>query len=137
MIITGLDGKKYSWKITRYNTPLENCSSYHLRVRNLLQEIFPYDRIYEEIVIPGIKTDLNNKSLRADFYIHSHRLMVEVHGEQHYFFNKFFHTNKLEFFRAKKLDSLKNRWCKLNNIKLIILPYHQNDEEWRKTICST
>ena len=134
MQIVGLDGKTYSWKITRYNTKAEHCSKIHLRARLLLSTLFPFDKIYEEVVIPGIKVEINNRSLIADFYIHTPRLMIEVQGEQHYKHIHFFHTNKLEYFRAKKLDNLKKQWCAINNIRLVELPYNQNDEQWTSII---
>jgi hypothetical protein len=134
MNVIGLDGNTYSWKITRYNKKSEFCSSFHLRARLLLVELFPYDKIYEEVVIPGIKNETNIKSLTADFYIHTPRLMIEVQGEQHYKYVPFFHNNKLQFLKAKKLDKLKEKWCLINNIRLIELKYNQTDEEWASII---
>lgn len=125
----GLDGKEYPWNVVKY-TGKEACSSYHLRARNLLNKLYPYDIAYEEVVLPGIKTEISNRVLVADFYIIRLKLMIEVQGEQHYKFVQFFHANKLEFFRAKRLDSLKKQWCELNGITLVELPYNETDEEW-------
>jgi hypothetical protein len=134
MKVIGLDEKEYAWKITRYNKPRDNCSTLHSRARNLLKQIFQYDNIYEEVILPGIKTEINNRPLIIDFYINAPKIAVEVQGEQHYNFVSFFHTNKLEYFRAKKLDALKHKWCNINNIRLVILPYNQSDEDWEKLI---
>ena len=136
MKVLGLDSKEYSWNITKYNTQSGNCSSYHERARQILTELFPYDKIYEEVVLPGVVSDFSKRPLIADFYIHFYRLMIEVQGEQHYSYNTFFHKNKLEFFRAQRLDNLKQKWCNINAIKLITLPYNKNDDEWRYIICS-
>ena len=135
MKIIGLDNKEYSWRFTKYNRQREDCSLLHLRARKILYDLFPFDIIYEEVVLPGIYTEINIKSLIADFYIHRPRLMIEVQGEQHYNFNRFFYGNKLEYFRARKLDTLKKKWCQINNITLIELPYNETDEQWRKKIC--
>jgi hypothetical protein len=134
MKVVGLDQKEYSINIVKYNRQLDSCSSLHLRARKLLALLFPYDNIYEEVVLPGIKTEINNKSLVIDFYIHFQRIAVEVQGEQHSKFTPFFHGNKLEFFRAKRLDNLKRQWCDKNNIVLLELPYNEIDEQWSQRI---
>ena len=46
-------------------------------------------------------------------------IMVEVHGEQHHKFNKFFFSNKLSFYKAQARDRDKKEWCDINSIKLI------------------
>lgn len=130
MKVIGLDQKEYSLNLVRYNKPRENCSSYHLRARTLLKQLFPYDIIFEEVVLPGIKTEIANRPLLLDFYINSQKLAIEIHGEQHYKHVKFFHSNKLEFFRARKLDNLKRQWCSINKIRLIELPYNKDNKEW-------
>ena len=130
MKVIGLDNKKYTWNFTKHKQINTNCSDLHWRARKLLWTLFPFDIIYEEVTIPGIKSEITHKSLIADFYIHTYRLMIEVQGEQHYKFSQFFHNNQLMFFRAQKLDKLKYKWCKLNKIHLIELPYNKTDDEW-------
>jgi hypothetical protein len=134
MKIIGLDQKEYAWNITKYNESHENCSIPHSRARILLHNLFPYDQIYEEVVIPGIKTEINNRPLLLDFYIHFHRIAIEVQGEQHHKHIQFFHHNKLEYFRSRKLDSLKRQWCRINGITLVELPYNMSDQDWEHTI---
>jgi hypothetical protein len=134
MKVVGLDQKEYSINIVKYNRQLDSCSSLHLRARKLLALSFPYENIYEEVVLPGIKTEINNRPLLLDFYIHFQRIAVEVQGQQHSEYTPFFHTNKLEFFRAKRLDGLKRQWCLLNNITLVELPYNLSDEQWSQII---
>ena len=134
MKVIGLDQKEYSLNLVKYNQQRESCSSLHLRARILLRQLFPYDIIFEEMILPGIKSEIVIRSLILDFYINSQKLAIEVQGEQHYKHINFFHTNKLEYFRAKKLDNLKKQWCAINNIRLVELPYNQNDEQWTSII---
>jgi hypothetical protein len=96
--------------------------------------MFPYDVVGEELVIPGVKTEINNRPLLLDFYIHSLRLALEIQGQQHSEFVSFFHGNKLEFFRAKRLDGLKRKWCELNHITLLELLYNESDQDWENRI---
>ena len=67
-------------------------------------------------------------------FLPSRRILIEVHGEQHYNFNKFFFKNKLEFYKAKARDSDKRRWCESNEIELLELNYNEDVDDWREKI---
>lgn len=127
--VIGLDNKEY--KLTLSNKKRIVCSEHHLRARKLLKEIFPLELIFEEVALPGSSA---KKQLFADFYIHSIKLMIEVNGEQHYSKNSFFHKNHADFIKGKLRDKDKQNWCEINNISLVVLPYMENDDEWRKRI---
>ena len=71
---------------------------------------------------------------RADLFIPNRSLLIEVHGEQHYKFNKFFYKDKLSFYRAKARDSEKKEWCSLNDITLIEFNYNEDVDDWRRKI---
>ena len=134
MIIQSLDGKEYNWNpsASQANTPKR--SSLHIKAKNLLDILFPYDRILEEISLVGSKTERRKSTLRADLFIPNRSLLIEVHGEQHYKFNKFFYKDKLSFYRAKARDSEKKEWCSLNDITLIEFNYNEDVDDWRRKI---
>jgi hypothetical protein len=134
MNILGLDGKNYSWNPSANQADTENRSSLHMMAKDLLNELFPHDRVLEEVSLPGSKTKYRNTVLRADFFIPNRNLIIEVHGEQHYKFNKFFFKNKLHFYRAKARDNDKREWCDINSIKLVELNYNEDINEWRRKI---
>ncbi len=134
MEIKGIDGKTYKWNPYLHSGAKSSCSRYHLQARNLLKELYPMDIIHEEVTLPGTKNRVNSKSMYADFYIHSYRLMIEVQGEQHYKFNAHFFTTKLDFRIAQTRDAIKQDWCELNGITLIALPYKETIDEWRTRI---
>ena len=139
MKVTGINGKEYHWNLTAYNV-FDNDgrkrSKYHVRARQLLKEIFNSYRILEEVKLPG-STELHRKSvLYLDFFIPSINLAIEIHGQQHYEFNPFFHKNKADFLKAKARDEDKISWCKLNNIDIVILKYSESNDEWRERIKS-
>lgn len=137
MKVTGINGKEYTWNLTGYdvfNDDKRKRSKYHIRARNLLKEIYNSYRILEEVKLPG-STALHRKSvLYLDFYIPSIKLGVEVHGEQHYEYNPFFHRSKADFIKGQVRDDDKINWCELNGIELITLKYSESDDEWRKRI---
>lgn len=130
MKVIGLDGKEYSINLTKYTIKRQSCSKLHERARSLLEYMFPYYKICEEITLPGTKTERQTKPLIADFYIHQKRLMIEVQGEQHYKHNDFFFHDKMTFFKSKSRDNLKVQWCNNNNIYLVELPFNETNDEW-------
>lgn len=137
MKVKGINGKEYVWNLSKYDVFYDDKrkrSKYHIRARNLLKEIFHSYRILEEVKLPG-STELHRKSvLYLDFYIPSLMMAFEVHGEQHYEYNPFFHKSKADFLKAKARDEDKIEWCKLNNIQIVVLNFKESDDEWRKHI---
>jgi hypothetical protein len=129
MIVTGLDNREYKWNL--YNIKKRaKVSSLHARAREILSNLFPCDIIVEEAQLPGIPRQI----LYVDFVVPSEKLIIEVQGEQHYRFNAFFHDNKTDFYKAVARDNLKKRFCEINDLTLIELPYTETDDEWRARI---
>ena len=137
MKVIGINGKEYIWNLTAYdvfNDDTRKRSKYHIRARAILKEIYNSYRILEEVKLPG-STALHRKSvLYLDFYIPSIKLGVEVHGQQHYEYNSFFHRSKADFIKGQVRDDDKISWCELNGIELITLKYSESDDEWRQRI---
>jgi hypothetical protein len=135
--VIGINGKEYIWNLTAYdvfNDDKRKRSKYHVRARNVLKEVYNSYRILEEVKLPG-STALHRKSvLYLDFYIPSIKLGVEVHGQQHYEYNSFFHRSKADFIKGQVRDDDKISWCELNGIELITLKYSESDDEWRQRI---
>lgn len=129
--IKDLDGNSISWHITGniVKKGQTNKSSYHLLARKLITDLYPTMQILEEVPIPIRKSE----TLYMDFYIPLIKKCVEVHGEQHYNFIPYYHSNKLAFLKAKKRDKEKQEWCELNNIAYIELPYNLA-EQWENLI---
>ena len=136
MNVKGLDGRDYSWNpgANQAKASDQHKSSIHKKAKILLDTIFPYDRILEEVSLPGTKNQFRRGMLSADFFIPNRDLLIEVHGEQHYKFNNFFYKDKLSFYRAKVRDVDKKEWCELNNIRLVALDYNEDTDEWRRKI---
>ena len=137
MKIQGLDGKTYSWIPSNNIVETEKRSGLHNKARQLLKEEYPNDRILEELVLPGTKTENRKSTLKADFFVPTRSLIVEVHGSQHTEFNNFFFKNKMEFYKAQARDKDKKRWCEMNEFSLIELFHNESIEEWRIKIWMT
>lgn len=72
----------------------------------------------------------------ADFYIPDLGIVIEVHGAQHYKYNKHFFKTEEEFARAQRNDEIKKEWAELNEFVFIELPYNKT-KEWGDIIDGT
>lgn len=61
-----------------------------------------------------------------DFYIECENLIIEFHGIQHYEPKEFFGGEKA-FKEQRKRDKIKEKYCRKNNISLLIIPYWEFD----------
>lgn len=128
MNVLGLDSKEYTISITKYAFPKRKASKGHVKVRELLKELWPFDKALEEVRVPGSKP-----ALFIDFLVPNQRFGVEVHGRQHYEFVSHFHGSKIEFYKSQARDRRKEEWFVINEIHLIVL----NTEEqngWREQL---
>jgi hypothetical protein len=133
MKVKDLAGNTTQWKIggeVVIATDNRQRSGLHIRARKLLKEIFITSQIKEEVSIPVWP----KRTFHLDFYIPITKIAVEVHGKQHYEFNVFFHANRMDFRMQENRDKDKIEWCSINGILLVILPYNEDSNEWRKRI---
>lgn len=122
----GTDGRDYiiDPNKTSINENAESKSGLHVKARTVIKKCFPYSKIYEEVVLLGCN-GIGGKPLRADFLIPDMRVIVEVHGQQHYRYTKHFHNSKAGFDTYIKNDEIKLEWAKINSISCITLPYDE------------
>lgn len=136
MKVIGLDGKSYKWQLSGYMRESTNPSSHHEKVREILKELFPTQIILEEVALPGSGRDV----LFADFFIPHRRLLIEVHGRQHYEHVAHFHgtdtPGKIKFYKSQQRDRNKKEWCDINNITFVELSYKEDENVWRRKISS-
>ena len=128
MIVTDLDGTHTTWKISKAKTRA-STSSYHKQAIKLINKLYPLYSVCEEVPI----NVQNNLWLYIDIYLPTINMALEVHGEQHYKFNPFFHKTRLDFVQQRHNDRLKREWCELNNVAFISLPYDCIDQ-WQSRI---
>jgi hypothetical protein len=131
MLVKDLDGNTNNWLLTGNMSKgkVSNKSSLHLKAREAITSIYPTLQILEEVPVQIRRSE----TLFLDFYIPLKKICFEVHGEQHYKFVAFYHSNMLNFLKAQKRDREKQEWCEHNGIKYIPLPYNQ-ESEWRNYI---
>jgi hypothetical protein len=132
MQIKTLDGSIQNWQLTGYtsNASIERKSSFHLLARELLRQQHPTLQILEEVTVPLRRSEV----VYLDFYIPLLKKAIEVHGEQHYKFTPFYHSNQLAFLKAQKKDREKKEWCLINSIKYVELPYNEAQDQWTERL---
>lgn len=90
-------------------------------VQEILQKLnikYKKEYIFNDCINP--KT---NQKLRFDFYLPGYNVCIEYDGEQHFKYSNTGWNTKENFEKVKYRDNLKNKYCKENNIKLIRIPY--------------
>src|SRR4030042_6223085 len=103
MKVKDFNNKEYNFPPRGYERPLNDSravSDPHLRARNLLRQLYPLQSILEEVPLCGT-------NLRADFYLPFNKLIIEVHGQQHYKDTRYFFATKLDFIHAQHNDQIK------------------------------
>jgi hypothetical protein len=83
------------------------------RVKDLLHGYWDADVVFEELPVAGTRMTL-------DFYNANKKIALEVDGNQHYKFNKFFHSNSRQNFLSQlQRDEHKEYFCEINQIRLV------------------
>jgi len=139
MKVVGLNGREYNINLKKYLVKKNDKtvkSKYHIAARELLSEMFSGYTVLEEVKLPGSRCPSKKSALFLDFFIPTLMLGIEVHGRQHYEFCKFFHKTMAGFLQSNKRDFIKEDWCELNDIELIVLKYSDSIEDWRNQIDS-
>ena len=139
MKVVGLNGREYNINLKKYIVKRNDKtvkSKYHIAARELLADMFSGYTVLEEVKLPGSRCPSKKSALFLDFFIPSLMLGIEVHGRQHYEFCKFFHKTMAGFLQSNKRDFIKEDWCELNDIELIVLKYSDSIEDWRNQIDS-
>lgn len=89
-------------------------SNFQFEVKKFLEKFWIGNVVFEEFPIVGTR-------LTLDFYNANKKIAIEVQGRQHTKYIEFFHQNKINFLNQLKRDQQKERFCELNNIKLLTI----------------
>ena len=122
----------YKWEATIHSRTNLKCgcpqckeSKGEKRIRNYLikKEIpYIYDKSYANCINPE-----TNRKLKWDFRLYkNNNILIEYQGIQHYKCREFFGGEKT-FIQQQKLDKIKEKYAKDNNIKLIVIPHWEKD----------
>jgi len=76
-----------------------------------------------------LNNTVSGHALELDCYNEELKLAVEYNGEQHYRYIPHFHSSKDAYYNLKYRDEMKERLCRENKIRLIIVPYTVKKED--------
>jgi len=88
-------------------------SNIQFHVKQFLKPYWAGHVLYEEFPVYGTK-------LKVDIINFTRRIAIEVHGDQHFKFNKHFHNgSRTNWLNSIKRDDQKLVWLEKNNIQVI------------------
>ncbi len=115
MRLFNINGRLISKNVTKYKVDWDKkCrSKIQFAAKSFFRDYWKNHICYEEFPVFGTR-------LKVDLINFTRKIAVEVQGEQHNQFNKFFHGNS----RQKYLDSIKRdmkkiNWLELNEFKVL------------------
>jgi hypothetical protein len=94
------------------NWEKKSKSNFQFKTKKFLKKYWLNHVVFEELPVAGTKLSL-------DFYNANEKVAVEVQGEQHTKFVKFFHGTKANYVDQLRRDAQKKEFCVINNIKLV------------------
>lgn len=107
-------GKLVSKNVSKYliNWKGKCRSKFQEAVKAFIEPHWGYCIVYEEFPVYGtlMKVDILNSTKK---------IAIEVNGDQHYSYNKFFHGNSIEnYSKSLERDTMKLEWLEKNGYQL-------------------
>tara|TARA_B100000085_G_C18239863_1_gene389478 strand:+ start:70 stop:486 length:417 start_codon:yes stop_codon:yes gene_type:complete len=116
-------GKLQSKQVTRFLVDWDKpCrSKVQFKTKQFLKQFWENQVVYEEFPVYGTK-------MKVDILNATKKIAVEVQGNQHVSFNKFFHNNsRLKYLESIKRDAQKAQWLEKNGYTLVEI--HEKEVE--------
>ena len=124
MRLLNVNGRLVNKNVSKHKIDWDgkSASKIQFKTKQFLKNYWQHHVVYEEFPVYGTK-------LRVDLINFTKKIAIEVHGQQHFEFNKFFHGNsRIKFFQSMKRDWEKSTWLDLNNVRLIELGKKEIDK---------
>ena len=113
MRLLNINGKLVNKNVRKslINWQGKSRSKLQLEFKNFFYLFWRNHIVYEEFPVYGTM-------LKVDFLNTTKRIAVEIQGNQHESFNKFFHENsRLKYLQSIKRDVQKVKWLEMNNFR--------------------
>lgn len=118
---------KGSWKNQFFL--YENASDFHNKLRDIFctDSYFKQLQCFQEVPMSSLVTEYPNNNDAVDWYIESLRLVIELHGEQHYrpvsFANQSYAEKMTNYHNIVYRDNRKKTYLLDNGYMYIEIPY--------------
>lgn len=117
MRLLNINGKLVNKNVNRYRINWDGKSRSNLQFK-FKQFFYPYWKnhiVFEEFPVYG-------SMMKVDIFNATKKIAIEIQGNQHESFNKFFHDNsRLKYLQSIKRDVAKSKWIEINNFKYLEL----------------
>jgi hypothetical protein len=117
MRLLNINGKLVNKNVRNYLVDWQGKSRSKLQFK-FKEFFYPYWKnhiVYEEFPVYG-------SMLKVDLLNATKKIAVEIQGNQHESFNKFFHDNsRLKYLQSIKRDVKKGKWLEMNEFKFLEL----------------
>ncbi len=91
------------------------------KVKQFLKTFWEHHIVYEEFPVFGSR-------MKVDIVNITKYIAVEVNGQQHSSFNKFFHNSRYGYFQSISRDVKKEDWLEKNGFTLLTIEYDEVDD---------
>ena len=133
MRLYNIYGKLVNKNVVKYKVDWDKpCrSKIQFNVKSFFKDYWSGHICYEEIPVFGSR-------LKVDLINFTRKIAVEVQGEQHNEFNKFFHNNSRDkYLESIQRDMKKIQWLEMNEFKVLEVTKEDLPELSRKYIFDT
>ena len=117
MRLLNINGKLVNKNVNKYRIHWDGKSRSKLQFK-FKQFFYPYWKnhiVFEEFPVYGTM-------MKVDIFNATKKIAIEIQGNQHESFNKFFHDNsRLKYLQSIKRDVVKSKWIEINNFKYLEL----------------
>ncbi len=96
-------------------------SKLQYKVKQFLKTFWEHHIVYEEFPVFGSR-------MKVDIVNITKYIAVEVNGQQHSSFNKFFHNSRYGYFQSISRDVKKEDWLEKNGFTLLTIEYNEVDD---------
>jgi hypothetical protein len=103
----------------------DGASALHKETLAALKEAFPHFTIRQEYSVELFDDSGKKSILYLDFFISEMMVAIECQGKQHFEETPFFHATSGSFKQQQANDSLKKRWCEINDVSLVEVTYRE------------
>lgn len=123
MKLYNIRGRLVNKNVSKYliDWDKKSRSKLQFKAKQFLRPFWENHVVYEEFPVFGTR-------MKVDIVNVTKYIAVEVNGQQHGTFNKFFHGNsRHKYFQSLSRDWKKEEWLEKNSFELIIIEYNEVD----------